>query len=230
MVTLGVLPEQRIKQIAKESKPTPIYGHPSLEAERQALDIRAGRQGAAAISAPETTSSTKLWAGSQLLHIFLGSWMVHICLECHSPRSAPQRRHTAHLGLSSCCTPGKLSGWDRGGEYDAQPTCESVLAKHLVTWAARTWEGYKMHSPAESAPLRSTWEPRSFDLGSTWNAGSTWDSALAEHPGAWTVWTQEVHPALGCAKPSVVQSLPTRASHIRLQCPSLPTTQLKKWP
>ena len=29
--------------------------------------------------------------------VFLGSWMVDIYQECSSQRSAPQRRHTAHL-------------------------------------------------------------------------------------------------------------------------------------
>ena len=31
-------------------------------------------------------------------HVFLGSWMVDICQEGRSLRSAPQRRHTAHPG------------------------------------------------------------------------------------------------------------------------------------
>ena len=49
-------------------------------------------------------------------HVFLGSWMVDICQECHSLRSAPQKRHMAHLGLCSCGTPGKPSSRDQGGE------------------------------------------------------------------------------------------------------------------
>ena len=31
--------------------------------------------------------------------VFLGSWMVDICQKGHSQRSAPQRRHMAHLRL-----------------------------------------------------------------------------------------------------------------------------------
>ena len=48
-------------------------------------------------------------------HIFLGSWAVHFCQECHSLRSAPQRRHMAHLRLCLCGAPGKPSGQERGG-------------------------------------------------------------------------------------------------------------------
>ena len=48
--------------------------------------------------------------------IFLGSWTVDICQEGRSLRSAPQRRHTAHMRWGSHGTPGKLSGRDQGVE------------------------------------------------------------------------------------------------------------------
>ena len=54
--------------------------------------------------------------------VFLGSWTVDIRWEGHSQRSAPQRRHMAHL-----------TGWDGGGDKTQLPPGESVLAKHLVT-------------------------------------------------------------------------------------------------
>ena len=75
------------------SKPDGVYGPPSLEAERQVCKARGGRQGAAAISAWETTSPAKLWAN----HVFLGSWMVCISQENHSLRPASLRRHMTHL-------------------------------------------------------------------------------------------------------------------------------------
>ena len=53
--------------------------------------------------------------------VFLGSWIVDICWEGHSQRSAPQRRYRAHLRRCSHCAPRKLSGWDLGGD-DALPT------------------------------------------------------------------------------------------------------------
>ena len=37
-------------------------------------------------------------------HVFLGSWMVDIFQEGCSLRSAPQRRHMAHLRLLLSCT------------------------------------------------------------------------------------------------------------------------------
>ena len=49
-------------------------------------------------------------------HIFLGSWMVDICQEGHSPRSAPQRKHTAHLRWCSRGAPRKPSSQDWGGD------------------------------------------------------------------------------------------------------------------
>ena len=45
-------------------------------------------------------------------NVFLGSWMVDIHQEGHSQRSAPQRRHMAHLRWHSCGAPRKLRGWD----------------------------------------------------------------------------------------------------------------------
>ena len=45
-------------------------------------------------------------------HVFLGSWTVDICQECHNLKSVPQRRHTTLLGLCSCSTPRKHNGQD----------------------------------------------------------------------------------------------------------------------
>ena len=84
---------------------------PPLEAERQACDSQSLKEGA--ISAPETgilhQTVSRLPVAN---HIFLGSWMVNICQEGHSLRSAPQRRHTAHLRQCSRCAPRKPSCWD----------------------------------------------------------------------------------------------------------------------
>ena len=73
---------------------------------------RAGSQGA--ILAPgasilhETVSRVPV-----VNHIFLGSWMVDICREGHSLKSAPQRRHMAHLRWCFHSASGKLSSWTR---------------------------------------------------------------------------------------------------------------------
>ena len=65
--------------------------------------------------------------------VFLGSWTVDIHQEGHSQRSAPQRRHMAHLRWCSHSTPGKLSSWDR--------------------------EVIKTHSPPGTVSSPSTWSP-----------------------------------------------------------------------
>ena len=54
--------------------------------------------------------------------VFLGSWTVDIHQEGCSQRSAPQRRHMAHLKQRSHCAPRKLSGWDGGGDKTHRPT------------------------------------------------------------------------------------------------------------
>ena len=53
--------------------------------------------------------------------VFLGSWMVDICQEGCSQRSAPQRRHMAHLRRCSLGALRKPRGWDRGGDKTHHP-------------------------------------------------------------------------------------------------------------
>ena len=65
--------------------------------------------------------------------VFLGSWMVDIRKEGHSQRSAPQKRHMAHLRQRSRCTPRKPRGWLGGGDKMHHTPGESVLIKHLLT-------------------------------------------------------------------------------------------------
>ena len=67
-------------------------------------------------------------------HVFLGSWTVDIHQEGHSLRSAPQRRHTAHLRW---CSPGWV--WGVGNR------------------AAGTGEVINMHSPPGTVHSPSTW-------------------------------------------------------------------------
>ena len=114
---------------------------------------RSGRQGAAAISDPETASFTKLWAVAN--HIFLGSLMVHTGQECHSLRSAPQKRRG---------TPRKqwlgLGRWIRCRAHMGQ--CAHRAFSHLSTW---TWEEHRMHSLPGSVLLQSTGEPERLRTG-----------------------------------------------------------------
>ena len=65
---------------------------PTLAGDRQAKAARAqgGNRG------PREASSTKLQAGFIANQDFLGFWMVDVCQEDRSQRSAPQKRLKAH--------------------------------------------------------------------------------------------------------------------------------------
>ena len=94
---------------------------------------RDGRQGAVAISAPETTSPAKLWAN----HVFLGSRMVCISQESHSLSPATLRRHMARLvPVPSWCTWGTKR--PEPGRCMRRMVC--VFPAHLEAWAVWTWE------------------------------------------------------------------------------------------
>ena len=76
--------------------------------------------------------------------------MVDIHWEGHNHRSASQKTQIAYLRRCSLCTPRKLSDWDRGSDKMQPPMAGPWLGgvgtafkNHLVTWAARTWEGHK---------------------------------------------------------------------------------------
>ena len=53
---------------------------------------------------------------------FLGLWTIDIRTEGRSQRRAPQKRHMAHLRSHTCCTPRKLSCWNRGGGKPQPPS------------------------------------------------------------------------------------------------------------
>ena len=110
------------------------------------VTVRAGRQGAAAILAPETGFLHQTVSRLPIAnHVLLGSWMVDICQEGHSLRWAPQRRHMAHLRWYS---PGNLGNR-----------------------AARTREVIKTHGPTGTGCSPSAWYCLSCsDLGRAQNA------------------------------------------------------------
>ena len=98
------------------------------------VQARAGRKGPAAISAPETAFSTKLWASSQLLT--MSSW---------DPGQLTSTR--------------SVTAWDQLPRGDTWHNQDSALSKYPVACAAQAWEGHKMHSPSGSVSLQSTQEP-----------------------------------------------------------------------
>ena len=92
---------------------------------------------------------------------FVGIWMVSICWERHSQRSALQKRHTAHL----CCvhllvhllgTPRKLSSRDGRGDMMEPSIVDDCThqAPGPLSWS--DLERAHNAGPTESAPLWST--------------------------------------------------------------------------
>ena len=134
-------------------------------------------------------SSTKLWAGSQLLTMssWDPGWLTSV------------RRVTA---------------WDQLTRGDTWHTWYSALAAHPGNLVARTWKGIKTHGPPgtvcspstwlpellrtgkgkkhmpnKSVPLQSTREPEPEQLrpGKYMKHRVHFGQCLAEHPGAWAV-------------------------------------------
>ena len=88
--------------------------------------------------------------------VFLGSWTVDIRQEGHSRRSAPQKRHRAHLRC--CFVPGKPSGWDRRG--GKMHRTWGVCARQAPGRLSCSDLGRAQNAgPTESVPLWSTQEP-----------------------------------------------------------------------
>ena len=116
--TPSVPTEQRTYRIPKESKPAAVQGPPSTEAERQGCNSQSQKARGCFNPSPRDRIFQQTMSRFPVAnHIFLGSWTVGICQECHSLRSAPQRRHTVHLGLCPCGAPRKqclgLGRWIR---------------------------------------------------------------------------------------------------------------------
>ena len=103
--------------------------------------------------------------------------MVDFCQEDHSQRSAPQKRHMAHLRRSAPCNPENREAGPGEAIRCSLQLRAIVLAKHLVIWSARTWEGQKTQAQPS---LRLCGVPEnlnlsSLDLGSACNPGPASD-------------------------------------------------------
>ena len=104
-----------------------------------------------------------------------------------------------------------------------------MLAKHLVTQAARTWEGHKTQGQLS---VRLCGVPEylnlsSLDLGSAYNPGPASDSSLQSNLEP-KQRRQGKHTPLSGGKPSVAERLGAHPSVICLQRSSLPTARLNK--
>ena len=87
--------------------------------------------------------------------VFLASWTVDIRQEGHSQRSAPQRRHTAHLRQRSCCHPGNR-GTGTGEALRRTPTWRESTHQTPGHLSCSDLGRAQNAGPTESAPLWST--------------------------------------------------------------------------
>ena len=118
--------------------------------------------------------------------VFLGSWMVDIHQEGCSQRSAPQRRHTAHLRQHSHCAPRKLSTWVLGGDKTHHPTWGVCAHQALGRRSCSDLGRAQKAGPTKSVPLWRTreCEPEGFRPGKCTQPRPTLDSSPPEQPGA----------------------------------------------
>ena len=170
-----------------QSRASQLYTGPSfmLEAERQVHDSQSqkarGKLGPRDAILYQTAS--RLPVANQ---VFLGSWMVDICQGGRSQRSAPQRRHMAHLRWCSRCTPRTLSGWDRGGDKTHRPTWGVCAHQALGRRSCSDLGRAQKAGPTKSVPLWRTreCEPEWFRPGKCTQPRPTLDSSPPEQPGA----------------------------------------------
>ena len=175
-------------------------------------------------------SSTKLWAGSQLLTTSswdpgwltsarrVAAWdqlprgdtrhtwdsALVASWETEQPGLGRWLRHTVHLGPCACQAPGCLS-WEGHKMYTPLSLCPMRSAREHECEHLRTGKCTKCRACFGQYHCRATWSLSSVDMEST--CTMSWD------------------------KPSVAQTLwalPTHTSDICLQCSSLPTAQLNK--
>ena len=129
-----------------------LHSGPSPARHRQAKAARAGR----GQSQPQRVILYQTAADFVANQDFLGSWTVNICWEGLSQRSAPQKRHTAHLRRCTHCTSRKSSSWNRGGDK-TQPTTRGDCTRQAPGHLSCSDLGRAQNAcPTKSAPLWST--------------------------------------------------------------------------
>ena len=134
--------------------------------------------------------------------------MVDIRWEGRSQRSAPQKRHMAHLRRSAPCNPENREAGPGEAIRCSLQLRAIVLAKHLVIWSARTWEGQKTQAQPS---LRLCGVPENLnlsglDLGSAYNPGPASDSSQQSNLEP-KQCRQGKHTRREQGKPSVAETL-----------------------
>ena len=164
-----------------------VYRPPCWRQRGRHVTARAGRQGTAPISAPETSILHQTVSRPPVSnHVFLGSWIVDIFQEGHSLTSAPQRRHTAHMRQCSQA-PGNLVRIGRWWRHIAHLEQCSYQAPGCLSCSDL---GRAQNAcPTESVPLWTTREPEPewFRPGKCTKCRAHFGQCPAEHAEAWAV-------------------------------------------
>ena len=132
--------------------------HPLLEAKRQVGDIHSqkARGNLGTRNSILHQPASRLPVANQ---DFLRSWMVDILQEGHSQRSAPQRRHMAHLRRRSRCAPRKPSDWPQAGDKTYHPTWGECTHQAPGRLSCSDLGRAQNARPDKSVPLWSIREP-----------------------------------------------------------------------
>ena len=155
----GPLKEQGLSEYQRRASWLRISPSPHWRQGGRWAAARASRQGA--ILAPEMASSTKLWAGSQLLT--MSSW-------------DPGRLTSAR----------SVTGWHQLPRGDTRHTWDGTLMAHLGNSAAGSGEVIKMHGQPGRVRLPSTWSPELLGPRKGTKRRPNRVCALAEYLRTWT--------------------------------------------
>ena len=153
--------------------------------------------------------------------------MVDIHWEGRSQKSALQKRYKAHPTGAP-----ENWGWDHGGNKAHWGALHPGRVYSSSSWLPELlrWERHKVQAEPSLCFCGVTENLNLSGLG----LGSALNSGPAPYRAAWSLSSvdRESRHDMSGGKPSVAGTLwvlPTDASDIRLQCPSLPTARLNKW-
>ena len=184
------------KELSKYQRRANWLPHRVLLSQRRRgrhVTARTGRQWAAALSAPESSSSIQLWAGSQLLttsscdpgwltsarsvttweqfprrdtsHTWDGALVAHLGNQAAGTREVI--RCTAHPGQCTHQAPGWLSCLDPGWAQNAQSIWVCDLLSTREPERLRPGKCTTCRAHLGQCPCRAAWSLSSGDLGST---------------------------------------------------------------
>ena len=149
-----------LRECQRRARQLPYRVLPPRRPRDRPATARARRQGAAAALAPEITSSTKLWRGSQLLT--MSSWDSGWLTSARSVTAWDQlpRGDTQHILDYAIVS---HQGNRAAGTEEVRKTHSAPGAVHLPSTQSPemlwTWEGNRKHRPSGFVSLWSTWEP-----------------------------------------------------------------------